>query len=286
MQPGLPALDRFIAYAMHRTKVPDIVIYASLLLLQRLKARFPGAKSSSGHRPFTTALVLASKVLCDDTYSNKSWCVSAQGLFSLSEINSMEREMCTLLDWELNVDNTVLDDFVICVEHLFSSPGPVTVCHIPLNLGTEVDSSMESSAYGPGQIQASDPRIESPLQFCDHYMSASLPPTPGGSRSPSGSPTSTSVPRTPPNGAPLPQATKSGTNTQACLSWHSKSITEYEQSLSLQDSAHGSTTEYARNRANAILWAPGSKRVVPSPTMRSRLQVGRDMYAYPVSTCW
>ncbi|TFK74001.1 hypothetical protein BDN72DRAFT_119629 [Pluteus cervinus] len=40
---------------------------------QRLKARFPTAKGSSGHRLFISAIMIASKVICDDTYSNKSW---------------------------------------------------------------------------------------------------------------------------------------------------------------------------------------------------------------------
>ena len=49
-------LDHFIAYALHRTRLPESVTYASLFLLQRLKARFPAAKGSSGHRLFISAL--------------------------------------------------------------------------------------------------------------------------------------------------------------------------------------------------------------------------------------
>ena len=63
-------LDHFIAYALHRTRLPESVTYASLFLLQRLKARFPAAKGSSGHRLFIFAFTLASKIICDDTYCN------------------------------------------------------------------------------------------------------------------------------------------------------------------------------------------------------------------------
>ena len=104
-------LDDFIAYALHRTRLHESVTYASLFLLQRLKARFPAAKGSSGHRLFVSAFMLASKVICDDTYSNKSWCIVAQGMFALREINQMEREMCSYLEWQLNVDKDVLQDF-------------------------------------------------------------------------------------------------------------------------------------------------------------------------------
>ena len=55
--------------------------------------------------------MLASKVICDDTYSNKSWSIVTQGMFQLREINQMEREMCQYLEWELNVDPVTLREF-------------------------------------------------------------------------------------------------------------------------------------------------------------------------------
>ncbi|KAJ6551472.1 hypothetical protein B0H19DRAFT_1211187 [Mycena capillaripes] len=98
-------LAHFIAYAFHRTKLHQAVAYSALVLLQRLKVRFPRARGTSGYRLFITAYMLASKVICDDTYSYKSWSIVAQGVFSLREIKTMELEMCTYLDWRLTVDN-------------------------------------------------------------------------------------------------------------------------------------------------------------------------------------
>ncbi|KAF5360311.1 hypothetical protein D9758_009129 [Tetrapyrgos nigripes] len=98
-------LPIFIAYALHRTKLHSSVVFASLVLLQRLKARFPTTRGHSGHRLFLTAFMIASKVICDDTYSNKSWSVVSQGMFTLRELNQMEREMCNYLQWEFNVEN-------------------------------------------------------------------------------------------------------------------------------------------------------------------------------------
>ncbi|KAJ7921039.1 hypothetical protein B0H13DRAFT_2318796 [Mycena leptocephala] len=43
------------------------VTCAALVLLQRLKSRFPTARGSSGHRLFISAFMIASKVICDDT---------------------------------------------------------------------------------------------------------------------------------------------------------------------------------------------------------------------------
>ena len=55
--------------------------------------------------------MIASKVVCDDTYSNKSWAVVGQGMFQLKEINQMEREMCGYLEWHLNIDYQELEQF-------------------------------------------------------------------------------------------------------------------------------------------------------------------------------
>ena len=55
--------------------ISTAVVSAGLILLQRLKAHFPSAKGPSGHRLrlFISAYMIASKVICDDTYLNESW---------------------------------------------------------------------------------------------------------------------------------------------------------------------------------------------------------------------
>jgi hypothetical protein len=119
-----PRLDHFIAYTLHHTHLHPSVTFAALYILQHLKACFPAAKGSSGHHLFILAFMLASKIICDDTYSNKSWCIVSQGMFALWEINQMEHEMCSYLEWQLNVDLLTLNDFESCVHHNFAGPGP------------------------------------------------------------------------------------------------------------------------------------------------------------------
>jgi len=65
--------------------------------------------------------MIASKVVCDDTYSNKSWAVVGQGMFQLKEINQMEREMCGYLEWQLNVDYLQLEEFTEDVQTRFGN---------------------------------------------------------------------------------------------------------------------------------------------------------------------
>lgn len=103
-----PRLAHFVAYALYRTRLPMIVTYYALLLLKRLKTRYPVARGSSGHRLFISAFMLASKMVCDDSYNNKSWTIVGQGLFSLAEVNQMERELLNYLDLHLDVAPTEL----------------------------------------------------------------------------------------------------------------------------------------------------------------------------------
>ncbi|KAJ7845558.1 hypothetical protein B0H14DRAFT_2305049, partial [Mycena olivaceomarginata] len=100
-------LPYFIAYALHHTKLHQSVTYAGLVLLQRLKACFPTTRGSSGHRLFISVFMIVSKVICDNTYLDKLWSIVAQGMFTLREINQMEREMCNYLDCDLTVDNPI-----------------------------------------------------------------------------------------------------------------------------------------------------------------------------------
>jgi hypothetical protein len=108
-----------------------------------LKARFPSAKGSSGHRLFLSVFMISSKVICDDTYSNKSWVIVGQNLFALREVNQMEREMCAYLEWELNVDAVILKEFQENVLRDFTSetgPYPTYV----LNLKQKSSKTLEN----------------------------------------------------------------------------------------------------------------------------------------------
>ncbi|KAG2159184.1 uncharacterized protein EDB93DRAFT_1062745, partial [Suillus bovinus] len=93
-------------------------------------ARFPTAWGFLGHRLCVSAFMLASKVICDNTYSNKSWSIVAQGMFQLQEINQMEREMCEYLKWELNADLVTLREFKDMVKKDFVGQGPYLTYYI------------------------------------------------------------------------------------------------------------------------------------------------------------
>lgn len=213
MQAKLPY---FIAYALHRTKLHPAVTFASLVLLQRLKARFPSARGSSGHRLFVSAFMIASKVICDDTYSNKSWSIVAQGMFSLREINQMEREMCNYLDWELTVDNPILSNFEKMVTRDFAvdtdAPHPIYALQQVSRRAARAAASTSATPIPEPTISTSPipafsgqqrnpssptkPDNASPTRTSSSYPSSPMPETPSPSYSPS-SPTSSASPTTP-----------------------------------------------------------------------------------------
>ncbi|EIW80626.1 hypothetical protein CONPUDRAFT_82776 [Coniophora puteana RWD-64-598 SS2] len=218
-------LPYFIAYALHRTKLHASVTFAALVLLQRLKARFPTARGSSGHRLFVSAFMIASKVICDDTYSNKSWSIVAQSMFQLREINQMEREMCQYLDWELNVDPVTLQEFEAMIRKDFAGPGPYPTYILPspskatppppstvFPSSTPTPGPTSSSSSTPSPSPYAPQRYPSPPKPvrpspppaaplahppAPSYSPPDTPETPSPSYSTSSSPASTASPKTP-----------------------------------------------------------------------------------------
>ncbi|KAG8945467.1 hypothetical protein FRC04_000752 [Tulasnella sp. 424] len=196
-----PTLAAFIAYALHRTRLASSVTYCALFLLSRLKGRFPAARGSSGHRLFISAFMIASKVICDDTYSNKSWCVVGQGMFSLREINQMEREMCSYLEWVLNVKPEELAEFEAEVKRDYGTGGLKTgVAPSPVTPTTATTSptTIPTSSVPPVSVRStasSIPTTRPNISYNTTGTPESSPPSP--SHSDSSSPAS-SEPRTPP----------------------------------------------------------------------------------------
>ncbi|KAG9219383.1 hypothetical protein CCMSSC00406_0001793 [Pleurotus cornucopiae] len=182
----------FIAYyALHRTKLHASVTYA-LVLLQHLKARFPTARDSSGHCLF----VIASKVICDDTYSNKSWSIVAQGMFTLRAINQMEREMCSYLDWELTVDNPILANFETMAKRDFRGPASTSNTPIP---PPHTTTTSPIPVFGQQQQQRQQQQASPPKPaYINTNVTHSSPDTPSSSYSRSSTPASEALP-TPPN---------------------------------------------------------------------------------------
>ncbi|KAI8870035.1 hypothetical protein GQ42DRAFT_106459, partial [Ramicandelaber brevisporus] len=107
----IPVLSRFIQQLVAHARVPIGTLLASMVYLERLKRRLP--KEARGmectcHRVFLAALIVAGKYFNDVSSKNKYW-ARYSVVFSVAEVNLMEKQLLALLDYDLRVEQ---DDFV------------------------------------------------------------------------------------------------------------------------------------------------------------------------------
>ncbi|EKM58854.1 uncharacterized protein PHACADRAFT_191173 [Phanerochaete carnosa HHB-10118-sp] len=95
--------------------------------------------------------MLSYEVIRNDTYSNKLWSI----------ISQMEREMCSYLEWQLNVEPTALIEFQEKVKRDFKGPGPYpthrlhAVVHqrpCPLDVSTEANAAPPTVTLAPQTV--------------------------------------------------------------------------------------------------------------------------------------
>ncbi|KAF9461935.1 hypothetical protein BDZ94DRAFT_1262542 [Collybia nuda] len=121
-----PNLKRFIVYLLHFSELPSDTVYVALFFLQRLKHRhYMRKKKETGYHFFLPAFMLASKYDNDKSPSNRWWTRASLNIWTLRQINKMERHLCSRLDWDLTIDPGLLArfserislDFASCTRH-------------------------------------------------------------------------------------------------------------------------------------------------------------------------
>ena len=112
-QLGLSDLSTFTYKALRRTRLPPQLTILVVAILVRLKSRWPAACSSApaaGHRLFLAAFMIAYKTSIDDCFSNASMVTLCQGVYKLTQINAMERELLALLDYQTHFNDKELEE--------------------------------------------------------------------------------------------------------------------------------------------------------------------------------
>ncbi|KAI8800562.1 hypothetical protein BJ742DRAFT_653890, partial [Cladochytrium replicatum] len=107
--PSLNNGDRdtaFVSFAtelMGRTQVQGAMVVICMMFLDKLWQKSKGVKLGRGseYRLFTTALMLANKVMDDHRFPNVCWADLAG--VTLEELNVMERELLDSLDFNLHI---------------------------------------------------------------------------------------------------------------------------------------------------------------------------------------
>ena len=110
---SLPTVEEFIRQLVVSSNVQVSTLMASLVYLNRLRARLqPQARGirCTAHRIFLASLILTAKYLNDSSPKNKHWANYTkittnyyQFGFSRTEVNTMEKQLLFLLEWDLRI---------------------------------------------------------------------------------------------------------------------------------------------------------------------------------------
>lgn len=108
---NLPSLSHFIKKLVKYTNVYTPTLLTAAVYLRRLKAVLPQDATgvpSTTHRIFLACLILSAKNHNDSSPLNKHWTKYTDGLFTLEDVNLMERQLLQLLNWNMVVHNDEL----------------------------------------------------------------------------------------------------------------------------------------------------------------------------------
>ncbi|KAI0309426.1 hypothetical protein OF83DRAFT_1179642 [Amylostereum chailletii] len=233
-------------------------------------------------------------------------------MLALREINQMEREMCSVLEWQLNVDPTVLRKFETRVRRDFSSVIPYSPLLLPTPasdpspsnptfFGSSMPSSASSASSSPSAASTSSAPATIPYPTIPPPAVYTLPPPPS-IPSPSSSPStpessnstlaSSASSISPP---PPPPDTTPGYDVKI-IGNKPHGFSRYDTSDKIQRSSHASLdTAYAQDsrlygyeHGDAILTCAAMKQ---SPSRaaahaHSKGKAGKDMFAFATRTVW
>ncbi|KAL8696793.1 MAG: hypothetical protein Q9224_002614 [Gallowayella concinna] len=103
-----PAFRKYVLSVLSSTRLPSSTILLALhYLATRMNmlssnGRYPTGRAQVYHM-LTTALLLGSKFLDDNTFQNRSW--SEVSNIPVSELNTLELEWLVAINWDLHVDH-------------------------------------------------------------------------------------------------------------------------------------------------------------------------------------
>ncbi|CAG60933.1 uncharacterized protein GVI51_J06171 [Nakaseomyces glabratus] len=111
-------LSLFVEELVASSKVQASTLMATAVYLDRLSRIIPSnvcGIETTKHRMFLGCLILSSKSLDDSSLFNKHWTKYCNGLLTLKEVNSIERELLSYFNWDINIQ----------IEELYNTLEPI-----------------------------------------------------------------------------------------------------------------------------------------------------------------
>jgi hypothetical protein len=116
----IPALEDFIKYIISRSAIRAPVVFLATLYVDRVRKCLP--KESRGlyctrHRVTLAAIIVAYKYLNDINIKNRIWSQIAR-VFSLQEVNLMERQFLHILNYDLGFSEKEIETYMKKVDDI------------------------------------------------------------------------------------------------------------------------------------------------------------------------
>ncbi|AMD20331.1 HDL413Wp [Eremothecium sinecaudum] len=114
----LPSLMTFMTKLVRYTNVYTATLLTSVVYLNKLKALLPPDVTcipSTAHRVFLACLILSAKFHNDSSPMNKHWTKYTDGLFTVEDVNLMERQLLKLFNWDIRIRYKDLQENLYCL---------------------------------------------------------------------------------------------------------------------------------------------------------------------------
>lgn len=116
----LPSLKSFLVRIVRASNIQSSTLLATIPYLRRLKKKLPSGSQGlpcTRHRILVSCIIISSKFHNDSSPRNVDWVDYAGNLFSLNDINLMEKQFLNLLNYNVKIS---MDEFTTSLAKLLN----------------------------------------------------------------------------------------------------------------------------------------------------------------------
>ncbi|TFK47275.1 hypothetical protein OE88DRAFT_1665966 [Heliocybe sulcata] len=159
--------ESFILHVLTRGGFPPDLACLALFLLHRVKSQQPYATAKDGSPLFIAALLLAEKSVADHGHHLNSWAEMSQFTMTKRLINSYERELLQVLQYNIHINPSQIEGFghfkrVVGWPSQASDAVQKVLPHVPASLIARPSSVLHAAH----EAYTKTPAIESPEHAC------------------------------------------------------------------------------------------------------------------------